>query len=122
MIKAEFYVQLDGTIEGFEVEGHAEAGPYGHDLVCAAVSAVTTGAVNAVLVMANKSMLSMENRNGYIMMDINPGVQYEVQVILQTLKISLLTIEGVHPENIEVKECEPQIKSYEKWENKNNDN
>jgi uncharacterized protein YsxB (DUF464 family) len=30
------------------VKGHANSGAYGHDLVCAAVSAVVTGACNAI--------------------------------------------------------------------------
>ncbi len=38
-----------GHVSAFEISGHAESGPYGHDLVCAAVSAVSFGSVNAVM-------------------------------------------------------------------------
>src|SRR5699024_12152227 len=40
-------------ISSFVVSGHANSGPYGQDLVCAAVSAVTFGAGNAVLEITN---------------------------------------------------------------------
>lgn len=123
MIKADFYIKKDGIISSFDVEGHAESGPYGHDLVCAAVSAVTTGAINAVLTLSNKSMLSSENQDGYMSMEVIPSNRHnDAQVILKTLKVSLETIEIAFPDNIKVNECEPEIKSYEKWENKNNDN
>ncbi|MFT8871513.1 MAG: ribosomal-processing cysteine protease Prp [Sporolactobacillus sp.] len=37
-----------GRIDGFCLSGHAGSGPHGYDLVCAGVSAVSFGAVNAV--------------------------------------------------------------------------
>ena len=45
MIYAYFNSQ-DKQIINFTLSGHAEAGPYGHDLVCAAVSALTIGTAN----------------------------------------------------------------------------
>ncbi|HEX7064156.1 MAG TPA: ribosomal-processing cysteine protease Prp [Bacillales bacterium] len=37
-----------GKIVSFTLSGHADAGPHGHDLVCAGVSAVSIGTENAV--------------------------------------------------------------------------
>ncbi|EQD30838.1 protein containing DUF464 [mine drainage metagenome] len=44
MIRAEVR-RSGGEIHSLRVRGHADAGPYGHDLVCAAVSAVVQTAI-----------------------------------------------------------------------------
>ena len=36
------------NFHSLEVKGHAGSGPYGHDLACAAVSAITFGGLNAL--------------------------------------------------------------------------
>ena len=50
MIKVivKFYERIGGNIVSIDVSGHANSGPYGNDLVCAAVSAVMVGAANAL--------------------------------------------------------------------------
>ena len=45
MIYATFE-RTDKKYNKFTLSGHAESGPYGHDLVCAAVSALTIGTAN----------------------------------------------------------------------------
>lgn len=47
MIQATIYLK-DGHAVGYRIHGHAESGPYGHDLVCAAVSAIAFGGANAL--------------------------------------------------------------------------
>lgn len=47
MIKATF-VKNNGLLNGFEVSGHADSGDYGHDIVCAAVSALVICTANAL--------------------------------------------------------------------------
>lgn len=42
MIKITVY-RDNNQIKTFELSGHAESGPYGYDLVCAGVSAVSFG-------------------------------------------------------------------------------
>ena len=39
-------------ITAFEISGHADSGPYGYDLVCAGVSAVSFGSVNATIAIS----------------------------------------------------------------------
>ena len=41
MIKAKFNSQKN-LITGFTLSGHADSGEYGHDIVCAAVSVLST--------------------------------------------------------------------------------
>lgn len=45
MIRARFF-HADGKLCGVRIQGHAEAGPYGHDLVCAGVSALAIAIAN----------------------------------------------------------------------------
>ena len=47
MIEAEF-LRYEGSLMGFQVSGHANAGPFGKDIVCAAVSSATFLAVNTI--------------------------------------------------------------------------
>ena len=48
MIKAIFHRDEHGDIVSFSLTGHADAGKTGKDIVCAAVSAVSIGAVNGI--------------------------------------------------------------------------
>ncbi len=47
MVEAEF-LRLDGSLVGFQVSGHANSGPFGKDIVCAAVSSATFLAANTI--------------------------------------------------------------------------
>ena len=40
------FVEKNGKFISLEVKGHAGSGPYGHDLVCAAVSGILLGGLN----------------------------------------------------------------------------
>ena len=46
MIKATF-VYCDKDLKSLTVKGHANSAPYGEDLVCAAISAIVVGGLNA---------------------------------------------------------------------------
>ncbi|MEJ1306834.1 ribosomal-processing cysteine protease Prp [Latilactobacillus sakei] len=52
MIKADFIVNADSQIISFQITGHADSGPYGSDIVCAAVSAVSIGTINSLQKLA----------------------------------------------------------------------
>ena len=47
MIEAEF-LRYDGSLVGFSVSGHAGAGAFGRDIVCAAVSSATMLTANTI--------------------------------------------------------------------------
>lgn len=53
MINARIYRSNEGLITSFTLSGHAAFDEYGKDIVCAGASAVTFGAVNAVLSLTN---------------------------------------------------------------------
>jgi len=47
MIEAEF-LRYEGGLVGYQISGHANSGPFGKDIVCAAVSSATFLATNTI--------------------------------------------------------------------------
>lgn len=99
-------------IYAFTVEGHANSGPYGHDLVCAGVSAVTFGTVNAILSLGEKDLIidQAKDKGGYLHVKIpflKEKKRYEnTQLLLEGMVVSLKTIERDYGEHIQIKEIE----------------
>ncbi|UQS83444.1 ribosomal-processing cysteine protease Prp [Bombilactobacillus thymidiniphilus] len=48
MIKATFHCNGAGHVTSYQISGHAQSGPYGQDIVCAAVSVVSIGTINSL--------------------------------------------------------------------------
>lgn len=87
-------------IVGLEVSGHAMAGEYGHDLVCAGVSCVMTGLLNALSLKTEYHCQIDENT----MVVTTENVTEEGQLILEVGLIQLETIASQFPQNIQIKE------------------
>ncbi|HLS65733.1 MAG TPA: ribosomal-processing cysteine protease Prp [Pseudogracilibacillus sp.] len=99
----------DKNVQAFEISGHANSGPYGYDLVCAAVSAVSFGAVNAIFEMTNVSPEVKQNdEGGYLYVQLpSIGDKTELertQTIIDTMLVSLRTIERDYRSFIQVKD------------------
>ncbi|WP_047984033.1 ribosomal-processing cysteine protease Prp [Ornithinibacillus californiensis] len=97
MIKVIVYRE-NNQIKSFELSGHAESGPYGYDLVCAGVSAVSFGAVNAVLKLTDIDLeIEQGSEGGYLRVTIPNSVHAElvekVQLLFEGMIVSLETIE-----------------------------
>ncbi|SYV96211.1 Predicted ribosomal protein [Mycoplasma putrefaciens] len=90
-------------IEQFDVSGHANAGSYGHDLVCAAISGIVSGALNALDINYHKkvSLKVLDNQILIIAKDLNDSY---LQTMLNMLKIQLHTITMQYPKNTQFKE------------------
>ncbi|WP_010098995.1 ribosomal-processing cysteine protease Prp [Ornithinibacillus scapharcae] len=88
----------NNQIKSFELSGHAESGPYGYDLVCAGVSAVSFGAVNAVLKLTDIDLaIEQGSEGGYLRVTIpdsvNPELMERAQILFEGMIVSLETIE-----------------------------
>lgn len=106
MIKVTMF-RTQGVITGFEVSGHAESGPYGHDLVCSAVSAVTFGSVNAVMKLCEiEPDVEQGGEGGYLKITLPDGLHDDVhdkaQVLLEGMQVSLETIEYDYDQYIKI--------------------
>jgi uncharacterized protein len=84
-----------------EVKGHANSAPYGKDLVCAAVSAVTIGALNA-LEKTDDFDISIDS--GDVRLFAKAGIGVHDETVIETLIIQLKTIEESYKDSIEIKE------------------
>ncbi|MCP3025545.1 ribosomal-processing cysteine protease Prp [Halobacillus sp. A5] len=106
MINVSVYRSQD-LINGFEITGHAESGPYGHDLVCAAVSAVSFGAVNSLISLCDiEPDITQGGEGGYLQVKLprhlNEEVFNKAQLLLEGMLVSLQTIENDYHEYIKI--------------------
>src|SRR5699024_10208007 len=88
----------NNRITSFEISGHADSGPYGYDLVCAGVSAISFGLINAIHELCVVELdIEQGSEGGYRYVGIPPllpdGQEHNVQLLLQGMLISLQTIE-----------------------------
>lgn len=94
-------------IIAFKLSGHAESGPYGYDLVCAGVSAVSFGAVNGIHVLCNIELeIEQVEDGGYLYValptDLSTEVHTQAQLLLKAMIISLQTIEREYSQFIKI--------------------
>ncbi|WP_161877728.1 ribosomal-processing cysteine protease Prp [Alkalibacterium sp. MB6] len=107
MINIQF-TREDSTIVSVEISGHAESGPYGYDLVCAAVSALSIGTVNS-LIQIGKLSLDVETTGedgGYLRFAL-PKQLTEKQavtadILLESLYLSLISTEEEYGKHVKV--------------------
>lgn len=90
-----------------EIAGHAQSGPYGFDLVCAGVSAVTFGAVNALFEIGGFTpIVEQADKGGYLYVelpdDLTADQMMKSQIIFETMMISLQTIERQYRQFIQI--------------------
>ena len=93
----------NGEITSFSMSGHAEAGPYGYDIVCAGASAVLFGSVNAILgLTSERPDIDYDDDGGYFhLRSVNVNDE-QAQLILQAMLVSLQTIEDEYHDNIKL--------------------
>ena len=85
-------------ITSIEVKGHSNKDAYGKDLVCAAVSAVITGGMNAL----NKEGFDLVLEEGYSLIDAKKIPNDNDAVVLKTILIQLQTIEEADPKFVKI--------------------
>ncbi|MCI1881186.1 MAG: ribosomal-processing cysteine protease Prp [Sporolactobacillus sp.] len=88
----------EGRITGFTINGHAGSGPRGFDLVCAGVSAVSFGALNAVDELTGVPMEVRKSPDGghlscWLSGAADDGAaSAKAELILEAMLVSLRTI------------------------------
>jgi hypothetical protein len=95
----------EGDIAAFRIEGHAHYDEPGKDLVCAAVSAISIGTMNAVEAVAGV-MLPCEAEEGLldatVPRDLDPQQAERVQLLLESMVVMLNTIESSYGQYIKI--------------------
>ena len=91
-----------------EMSGHAEAGPYGYDIVCAAVSALSIGTVNSLMEIAEipVDIDSAEDGGGYLRVTLPADLTHKQmetgQILMKSLHLSLKSIEEEYHEHLKI--------------------
>ena len=108
MIKGTFKRNDSGQIVSFTLTGHAEAGPYGSDIVCAGVSALAISTINGIDALAGfEPIVEMnEIEGGYLYAEVVSGMTQEqnniAQILMENLLLGLQSIEAENTEYIQV--------------------
>lgn len=85
------------------VSGHSNYDEHGKDIVCAGVSAIVTGGLNA-LAIENKNKISYRVEDGYVNVDVLDIENNNLQKIMDVIIIQLKTIEESYKKYIKIYE------------------
>ncbi|HZG87041.1 ribosomal-processing cysteine protease Prp [Paenibacillus sp.] len=99
--------RASGRIAGFRVEGHAFFAESGKDIVCAGVSAVTVGTVNAAEAVVGVE-LSARMEDGLLHVavpdELPDAKRDSLQLLLESMVVMLQSIEQSYGKHIRMKE------------------
>ena len=93
---------INDLIDELEVKGHSNFAPKGSDIVCAGVSAIVIGGLNAIDSLVNNNGIDYEVSDGYVRMSNLSNV--EVQNILKIIIIQLKSVEDSYSKHIKIVE------------------
>ncbi|GKV68773.1 hypothetical protein NCCP2716_12710 [Sporosarcina sp. NCCP-2716] len=104
MIQLTIEKQSSGRIVSFEMSGHADYAEHGKDLVCAAASAVSFGAVNALITLTGITPVIEQGAEGGYLKVVLPetGDDHDQQVIVRAMIVSMQTIEQDYGQFIKI--------------------
>lgn len=98
----------DENIISVEMSGHAESGPYGQDIVCSAVSALSIGTVNSLIEIAGipLDVVSDDKQGGYLKFSLPEKLDNKqmetAQILLSSLSLSLKQTEEEYGEYLKI--------------------
>ena len=91
----------NSKVISLEVSGHSNYDEKGKDIVCAGVSAIIVGGINA-LINENKQKIDYECKEGYAKILIKDIDDNNINKILETITTQLYTIEESYPKFIKI--------------------
>ena len=93
--------QTDTSLCGFVISGHAGAGPFGQDVVCAAVSSAAYMAANTLTdVLSIPADVVVED--GYLAIAISPQHCAVAWPVLEGLRLHLTALSHDYPAHIQL--------------------
>ena len=97
MVRVKIRRNEHNEIESFTISGHANFAKKGSDIVCAGVSAVSFGAVNAIISLTGITPTIEQGADGFlhclIPTDLDESTKEKIQLLLEGMLVSLETIE-----------------------------
>ena len=105
-----FYITDEGKYFGFEAEGHAGFAGFGKDIVCAAVSVLTTTFINSVDELTNSEIsVEADEKTGYMDVRVADYDNEDVQLLFRSLHLGLKEIEMQYSKYVKLtnRRCKP---------------
>ena len=93
------------TILAMQIKNHAGYDEKGKDLVCAGVSCIAIGALNAI--DQNGDVCDLIMKEAYVSIDVKLPEDHDTQVMLEMLRIQLITMQEAYPSYIQY--CEQEL-------------
>ena len=93
-------LKQDEIIKSVTTQGHANYDEYGKDIVCAGVSAVMVGGLNAIIELT-KVTPKYSMKDGYLSMEV--AADELTQQIVKVMLIQLKSIQESYPKNVHIK-------------------
>lgn len=108
MVTVTFYRREDDRrITQFMIAGHAKFAKHGRDIVCAAISAISVGTVNAIEELVGLE-LPASMKDGWLSSTIpsldDGSKNQQVQLLLESMRVMLTTIETSYGKYVQVRE------------------
>ncbi|MGK7377878.1 ribosomal-processing cysteine protease Prp [Planococcus shenhongbingii] len=98
--------ETSNRILSFEMSGHADFAEHGQDLVCAGASAVSFGAVNAIMELTKIEPQIQQESSGFLKVVFPEGLdektEEQVQLLVRAMIVSLKTIEHDYGKYIKI--------------------
>lgn len=95
-----------GRLKSFEMSGHALFADRGKDIVCAGVSAVSVGAINAVHELTGVTPDIEHRADGFLRCvipeELPVDIERDVQLIIEAMVVSLRSIEETYGKHIKI--------------------
>ena len=89
MTRVKFY-QNKGQCTGFEASGHSGYGEEGTDIICAAISALTTNTINSLEELAGEKMsVRQEEQTGFLRCDFESSLQEKSVFLIESMVFNL---------------------------------
>lgn len=94
------YKEKNGLFQEVEIAGHADSSSKeGHDLVCAAVSSISVGALNA---LEQPDAYDILLEDGHIRLKAKQKISRHDRIVIETMMVQLATIEDSYGEFIRI--------------------
>lgn len=93
--------QKEKQIYAFQMDGHAQMGNHGEDLVCAAVSGIAQTALMG-LIHYLKTEVEFEHEAGKLHATILSGTDLQTEAILRTMLLGIEEIAKEYPKAVKI--------------------
>lgn len=102
MTKVNVVQDSNDIIVNIHINDHAGFAEYGNDIVCAAISSIIFGTLNALVHYGcNQKQIIVDDSKASIHISLND--ENDLQVVAQTMLIQLQTIQESYPDYIKIK-------------------